>query len=141
MNPKKEKKSKNKIPETLEECFDDLLKIFSPEQVEKLKNLTERELHRTHFGLGLWIRNKWFWNKPKGKLWETIDDKYFIQCGIRHLENWRKSAILADKDIKQYIREMRKFYRCHPDNMSSYIIRAFHKYLNGEDYKDLEIRG
>lgn len=140
MNAEKKTDDADKIPETLEECFEQLVKQFPPEQIELLKNMDESELvGKTYFGLGIWIRNKWFWENPNSKLRRTINETYFLQRAAENIEVWKNQSALANLDINEYIGGMRKFYDCHPDTMSSYIVRAFYRFLNGKNYKDLEI--
>jgi hypothetical protein len=140
MNADKKTKEVDKIPETLEECFEQLIKQFSPEQIKLFKNMEEGELiGKTYFGMGIWIRNKWLWENPNSNLRQTINEAYFLQRVVENIDVWRKQSVSANLDIKEYISGMRKFYDCHPDTMSSYIIKAFHRFLNGKDYKDLEV--
>lgn len=48
-----------KVPETLEECFVELEKFLSEEELEEFKGTKEDDLAGYHFGLGSWIRNNW----------------------------------------------------------------------------------
>ena len=66
------------IPETLEECFIELGKIFNKSQLEEFKTKSEDELAIYHFGIGLWMRNNW-------GLWAGSQlAKYFKGMGIFH---------------------------------------------------------
>lgn len=68
-----------KIPEPLEECFVELKKLLSKEQLEEFKSTKEDDLvGYYHFGLGMWIRNNW-------GLWSDSPlVQYFKGIGIDH---------------------------------------------------------
>jgi len=54
------------IPANLEECFVELKKTLTPEQLTEFKNKKGNELADVHFGLGMWIRNNWgLWQKSR----------------------------------------------------------------------------
>ena len=131
-NKQKTKSTKTKIPETLEECFETLEKQLPPDQIGLLKNMTERELIRCHFGIGMWMRNNWgLWHNSK--LYQNLNKIYFEKTWKR----WVKEGHFKKEDKKT----LKQWLRCHPDSMSSYIIKTFHRHLNGKSYKDIEILG
>jgi len=70
---------KNYIPRNLEECFAELKKNLTEEQLEKFRNQKEHDaVHDHHFVLGLWIRDKW-------GLWDGSRlAKYFNDIGVLH---------------------------------------------------------
>jgi hypothetical protein len=47
------------IPKNFEECFAELEKSLSRENIELIKNTKRFELGGFHLGLGMWIRNNW----------------------------------------------------------------------------------
>jgi hypothetical protein len=47
------------IPKSFEECFAELEKKFSREDIELIKNTNRSELAKFHQGLGMWMRNNW----------------------------------------------------------------------------------
>ncbi|MBM3249320.1 MAG: hypothetical protein FJZ09_00530 [Candidatus Omnitrophica bacterium] len=53
------KKASVYIPADLVECFSELKKIMTPQQLEEFKNKKEDEVVGYHMGLGMWIRNNW----------------------------------------------------------------------------------
>lgn len=53
---------------TIDEILDDILKILSDEEKEKIKKLSPTEFRvKEHFNLGLLIRNKYFYQKKNKK--------------------------------------------------------------------------
>lgn len=87
----------DKMPETLEECFEILTKMTGKKNLDVFKKTGEdTALAGIHFSGGMWIRNNWGLWGQKGKLY-----KYFKGLGL-----------------------------FHPDDMSSIILRSFHRHLN-----------
>ena len=84
------------IPTNLEECYTELEKQLSQEDIEALRN--EDDMIVYHFSLRLWIRNNW-------GLWKGSPLS-------KHLE---------DRGIWL------------PDEMSDFILRSFHDYLNNRN--------
>ncbi len=77
-SPKGEEKEPAYIPQNLEECFVELNKVLSKEDIETFKNKKEEEIVDYHFGLGMWMRNNW-------GLWKGSRlAKYFNNMGIFH---------------------------------------------------------
>lgn len=76
-----------KVPETLEECFVELEKFLSEEELEGFKATKEDDLVGCcHFGLGMWIRNNW-------GLWHDSPlVRYFKGIGVDHPDDM--SAII-----------------------------------------------
>lgn len=70
---------KRYVPRNLEECFSELKKILTKEQLEEFKNQKEQDVVHNHlFVLGLWIRDKW-------GLWDGSRlAKYFNDIGVSH---------------------------------------------------------
>lgn len=61
---------------TVDEILDDILKILSDEEKEKIKKLSLIEFCiKEHFNLELWIRNKYFYqNKAREELIKNMDN-------------------------------------------------------------------
>jgi hypothetical protein len=47
------------VPKKLNECFAQLNAELDPKVIKKIKEGSENDLSQYHFGLGMWIRNKW----------------------------------------------------------------------------------
>ena len=76
------------IPKDLDDCFAELIKLFSHEEVEKVKNGTEENMASYHHGTGRHLRNEW-------GLWsESRLAKWFNQQGIHHADDM--SGIILD---------------------------------------------
>ncbi|MDH3257118.1 MAG: hypothetical protein OEM27_05835, partial [Nitrospinota bacterium] len=66
------------IPKDLADAHRELEKILKPEDIEKMKNGTEKDMYSYHFDIGIWLRNNW-------KLWEGSRlSKYFNDMGVHH---------------------------------------------------------
>lgn len=63
-------------PKTIDEAVERLKWILFTEELEKLRRMKESDLHRCHFGLGLYIRNAF-------GLWRRNDD-IMESCNLRH---------------------------------------------------------
>jgi len=50
---------KKEMPHNLEECFTELKRQLTSEQLQTFKNVKESDIIRYHLGLGMWIRNSW----------------------------------------------------------------------------------
>jgi hypothetical protein len=96
------------IPKDLDDCFAELKRMLSKEQIEKMKNGTEKDMIDYHMGLGLWLRNNW-------GLWRGSRlSKWFNDKGIRHPDDmsgiifdsfWRHlngKPIKLDEQVKHY---------------------------------------
>ena len=82
------KKASVYIPADLDECFSELKKIMTPQQLEEFKNKKEEEVVGYHMGLGKWIRNNW-------GLWQGSRlAEYFNKMGIHHPDDM--SGIILD---------------------------------------------
>lgn len=67
-----------KIPNNLDECFEELTAFLSSAEQTKLKNFHKEDLCLYHHGLGRWMRNNW-------KLWEGgVLKDYFQSLGLSH---------------------------------------------------------
>ena len=87
-------------PKTVEEAVDRLKRELTPEQQREIASMSERELMRLHFGLGMWIREHFgLWHEPSELLDRMLDAE--------------------DIDI----------FALDPDGASAHIIRAFWKHL------------
>ena len=86
------------IPGSVDECIVELKKSLPEETLNELKNIDEKNLSGTHFGLGLWIRNNLLYGPIKLRT-------FFYKNGIFHV-----------------------------DDMSSIIVKALHKDLNGKEF-------
>lgn len=97
------------IPENLDDCFEELKKIFPSEDLEEFKNYKEEDVIMEHHYLGRWLRNNW-------GLWAGSRlSKWFNDKGIHHADDmsgiildsfWRH---LHDKPIK--LEEQIKHYQ------------------------------
>jgi len=66
------------IPNTLEECFQQLDSVLTPENVERMRTGGEDDMGMYHFGLGVWMRNNW-------GLWKgSVLSEWFEDRGIWH---------------------------------------------------------
>ena len=97
------------IPEDLEDTFNQLDQLLSTEDIDTLKSKqSENDLVDYHFGLGLWMRNKW-------GLWQGSRlSKYFNDVGVFHPDDisgiilhsyWRRLnelPINLEEQIKYY---------------------------------------
>ncbi|HLG28286.1 MAG TPA: DUF6794 domain-containing protein [Paenisporosarcina sp.] len=74
-------KTKSAIPTNLDECFEALLRIAHPEDIETIKAGSEDDMCQYHHGIGTWIRNNW-------GLWHggPLQD-YFKQMGLWHADD------------------------------------------------------
>jgi hypothetical protein len=96
------------IPKDLDDCFAQLKKMLSKEEVEKMKNGREDDMILYHHGLGMWLRNNW-------GLWKGSRlSKWFNGKGIQHPDDmsgiifdsfWRhlnNKPIKLDEQVKHY---------------------------------------
>lgn len=106
------------IPIDLEDSFNQLNKLLSPEDIDTIKSKkSEDDLVDLHFGLGLWMRNNW-------GLWRGSRlNKYFNDLGIYHPDDisgiildsyWRR---LNDLPIK--LEEQIKYYQDYWEEMEN----------------------
>lgn len=99
------------IPKNLDECFQVLDKIISPEERFKLRENSEKDISSLHFGFGMELRNKWgLWKGSELKDWfENIGIKHpDDMSGIIFTSYWR---YLNDQPIK--LEEQVKFYQSY----------------------------
>lgn len=76
------------IPETLDECFVELAKVLSLEEIEVMRVGTEDDMSLYHHGLGRWLRNNWgLW--AGGNLRDWFDEQ-----GVHHADDM--SAIILN---------------------------------------------
>jgi ribosomal protein S18 acetylase RimI-like enzyme len=100
------------IPKNLEECFIELTNIVDKEELDIVKLTAEDEIvGKSHFGLGLWVRNNW-------KLWAGSQlAKYFNNMGTipsksgRILELVVKEACRGQGIGSMLIRRMEDYFR------------------------------
>jgi hypothetical protein len=96
------------IPKDLDECYAQLEKLLSKEDIAAMKSGAEKDMVLYHHGLGMWLRNNW-------GLWKGSRlSKWFNDKGIRHPDDmsgiildsfWRhlnKKPIKLDEQIKHY---------------------------------------
>ncbi len=84
-----DKEDKMYIPRDLDDCFIQLKKLLSPEDIEKIKNGTEDDLHKYHFGLGMQMRNGW-------GLWAGSRlAKWFNARGIEHPDDMSSIILVS----------------------------------------------
>jgi len=88
--PKSKKPVKSvKTPKNLEQCFEALNILLFPEDVQEIKNGTEKDMCKYHFFLGMWIRNNWGLWKKNSKLYD-----YFKGMGLWHADDM--SSVILD---------------------------------------------
>ena len=76
------------IPKNLEDAHQELEKILKPEDIEKMKRGTEKDMSSYHHNLGRWLRNNW-------GLWKGDRlSKYFNNIGVHHPDDI--SGIILD---------------------------------------------
>jgi hypothetical protein len=97
------------IPKNLDECFIELKKLLTPEQLVEFKSKKEDEIVEYHFSIGRWMRNFWrLWGKSRLK-------DYFNNLGIYHPDDMSGIILpsfhrhLHNKDIK--LEEQIKYYQ------------------------------
>jgi len=96
------------IPKDLNDCFAELKRILSKEQVETMKTGSEEDMIDYHHGLGTWLRNNWgLWGCSRLSRW-------FNEKGIKHPDDmsgiildsfWRHlngKPIKLDEQVKHY---------------------------------------
>ena len=88
------------IPKNLEECFVELKKVLTPEQLTEFKLKKEEEIIEYHFSTGRWMRNFWgLWSRSRLK-------DYFNDLGVFHPDDISGIILtsfhrhLHNKDIK-----------------------------------------
>jgi hypothetical protein len=84
--------------------FDEINEELHSETIEAVKNAETNDLIMFHFGLGTWIRNHWLWN-------QRSEDCELVETIIRF------HPLLH-----------------HPDDMSGFLITAYHFYLNNLEF-------
>lgn len=112
--PKYPKEESVYIPKNLEECFIELHKILTKEQLEEFKNVKEEEVAKYHFDIGIWVRNNWQLWSPRSRL-----RKYFNEMGIFHPDDMSSMILtsfhryLSNKDIKldEQIRQHQNYWK------------------------------
>jgi hypothetical protein len=94
-------------PKTFEESLTQLDKIFSDSTKNQIMNMTEDDfVTRTNLSTGMWIRNEWLY------------DRYFLKL------------IVQESDLKKEL--IAKGLPTN-DDMSSLILRSYHRKLKGQD--------
>lgn len=95
------------IPKDFNESLTQLNKVIPDSTKRKIKSMTENDfLAQTHFSTGMWIRNYWLYNRYLFGLIVTKSDL-------------RKDLTTKGLDSN--------------DDMSSVILRSFHRQLNNVD--------
>ncbi len=103
------------IPKDLYDSINHLKKLLKAEQVLDMKNGTEDDMIKYHFGLGMWMRNNW-------GLWagSGLSD-WFNSIGIFHPDDM--SGIILDslwRDLngeKLQLEEQIKYYKDYWDQV------------------------
>jgi ankyrin repeat protein len=76
------------IPVDLEDCFVELHRMFHPDRVNAIRSWDERDMIDFHFGLGMYLRNKWgLWGGSRLQ-------EYFFSIGVCHPDDM--SGIIFD---------------------------------------------
>ena len=96
------------IPKNLIECFGELSRELSPENIEEIRSGKEEDMVQHHHGLGRYLRNEW-------GLWQdSLLPKWFNEKGIHHPDDmsgiiltsfWRSinsKPIQLEEQIKHY---------------------------------------
>lgn len=105
-----------KQPQSFEDCFKVLDEILQDKSSFKT-TLEDNVLAMSHFSLGMWLRNNWYlW-------WSPILAK----------QNEEKGYPQTMPPIVKYFHD--NWDITHADDMSSIIIRSYHRYLNQKDLK------
>ena len=79
---------KDYIPQDLYDAINHLKKLLQPEQIQEMKDGSEKEMARYHHGLGTWMRNSW-------GLWRGSSiSEWFNSIGIEHPDDM--SGIILD---------------------------------------------
>jgi len=77
------------IPTDLEDCFAELHRMLSPEEVEKMQSGTERDMIRYHHGFGTWLRNNWgLWGGSRLAKW-------FNAQGVNHADDMSTIILMS----------------------------------------------
>ena len=105
---------KNKIPKTREEAFAILDKVLDD---ESKKVLIKEGGGAGHFGIGMWIRNKWIHPLKEEQLGDFM--KMFLDDG----EENRWLMKFTDEQGEHI------YYTGHPDCVSSDILDKYVEYL------------
>ena len=98
------------IPKDLDDCFKQIDSFWSDSTKNIVRNMTEKQFcSRSHFGIGLWMRNNW-------QLWGGSRlSKYFNDLGIYHPDDMSGIVLtsyyryLTGKEIK--LDKQIKFYQ------------------------------
>ena len=114
------------IPKNLDECYAELTKMLSKEEVEKFKNKDEdKATADAHFGLGMWLRNNWgLWQKSRLA-------KYFNGMGIFHPDDMSGIILtsfhrhLNNKDIE--LNKQIKYYQDYWEKIKKEKERSRHE--------------
>ena len=80
------------IPKNLEECFVELKRILTEDELTELKNLKEDKITWYNFGVGVWMRTNW-------KLWS----------GSRLTEYFSRMEVFSPRNMSRII--LRSFHR------------------------------
>jgi hypothetical protein len=70
------------IPKNIEECFLELNKLLSEEEIKQFKELKSKdEAFNYHFSIGMWMRNNWgFWGGSRFQLYmKDRMDEIFVE--------------------------------------------------------------
>lgn len=96
------------VPSDLDDCFIYLDTTLNQAALDTLRNWTEEDLYKAHFGLGMWMRNEWGlwkgsrlskWFNARG-IWHPDDMSGIILTSyLRHLHN---EPIELDNQIRYY---------------------------------------
>lgn len=113
------------IPKNLDECFVELKKIFSKDELAEIKDSKEEDMIKFHFGLGMWIRNNWI------RETDSPLKKYFNEMGIFHPDDMSGIIFtsfhrhLHNKEIK--LEEQIQYYK---DYWKEIHKKEFYKYYS-----------
>jgi hypothetical protein len=79
----------------LEKIFNELENALTTEQIQAFRKIKEEDLINSHFGLGAYIRNNYFWNRQKIYY-------LFLENGILHPDDMSNFLI---KKFSEYLKK------------------------------------
>lgn len=101
------------IPADLDDCFAQLRKLLSADEIAKMRNGAEADMIDYHLSLGLWIRNSWVY--PDGSRLR----KWFNARGIFHpddmsgiiLDSWWRHLNARPIELDAQIKGYQKYWK------------------------------
>ena len=107
--------NKYSIPTTSRQAFKVLDAMLSVDDVLLFSSMsTEEFCIAQHFGLGLWIRNKWIFTSGE----ESAEERLLLEQCYRMLAG-----------------DLLKKYYVHPDDVSGHFLKRYHRHLKKQHLK------